>query len=119
MPEYVTIQLQRPRGGFVGRIEEGWFTVRGETVVLTDRDGDALSRIAYRQKLSEGEDPRQIPQSPATMISASAYADPRTSTIANVSRDRVQKIARAHLRFFFQKTESDLTRSSSQRLGGN
>ena len=59
-PEYLTIQLQRPRGSFVGRVEEGWFVVRGGTVVLTDRDGDALSRIAYRQKLSEGEDPRQI-----------------------------------------------------------
>jgi hypothetical protein len=38
MPEYVTIQLQRPRESFVGRVEEGWFTVR------------------------EGEDPRQIAQ---------------------------------------------------------
>jgi hypothetical protein len=54
--------LQRPRGNFVGRIEEGWFAVRGGTVILTDRDGDALSRIAYQQKLSEGEDSRRIAQ---------------------------------------------------------
>jgi len=26
--------------------------------MMTDRDGDALSKIAYRQKLSEGDDPR-------------------------------------------------------------
>jgi hypothetical protein len=63
MPEYVTIQLQRPRESFVGRVEEGWFTVRGQMVILTKRDGDPLSKIAYRQKLaSEGEDPRQIAQ---------------------------------------------------------
>jgi hypothetical protein len=45
--------------------------------------------------------------------------DHRPSTIDHRERlwDRARKIASHHLRFF-SKTESDLTRSGAQRLGG-
>ncbi len=41
-PNYITIQLKRPREDDPGVVDEAWFVVEDGLVTLTTRDGDPL-----------------------------------------------------------------------------
>ena len=57
----ITITLARPRPpSFPGKIAEGHFTVEGDTVLLTDKDGTAVDRYRLKQKLTPGADARAV-----------------------------------------------------------
>jgi hypothetical protein len=60
--ETVFIQIRAPRGQDPGRVLEGHYNIVGETVVLVDRSGKALTSDdqKYSRKLTRGENPKQI-----------------------------------------------------------
>jgi hypothetical protein len=54
-PTYVAIQLRRPRGDDdPGVAAEGWFILDGDTVRLTDRDGNPLAGEQNTRRLQPG-----------------------------------------------------------------
>ena len=55
-------QVRAPRGGDPGRVLEGHYNIVGDTVVLVDRTGKALTSDdqKYSRKLNPGERPKQI-----------------------------------------------------------
>ena len=60
--ETVYIQIRAPRGGDPGRVLEGHYNIVGDTVVLVDRTGKALTSDdqKYSRKLTPGDHPKQI-----------------------------------------------------------
>ena len=60
--ETVYIQIRAPRGGDPGRVLEGHYNIVGDTVVLVDRTGKALTSDdqKYSRKLSPGDRPKQV-----------------------------------------------------------
>jgi hypothetical protein len=56
MPK-ITIEVQRPRGSFPGRVEIGWYEVVDRHVVLTDENGRPVGDKRY---LNPGADARLI-----------------------------------------------------------
>jgi len=60
--ETVFIQIKAPRGSEPGRVLEGHHNVVGDTVVLVDQTGKALTSDdrKYSRKLTEGDRPKQI-----------------------------------------------------------
>jgi hypothetical protein len=60
-PEYVAITLRRPRDDDdPGVAAEGWFVQDGDTVQLTDRDGNPLAGGQNTRRLQPGETGRQV-----------------------------------------------------------
>ena len=60
-PTYVAIQLRRPRGDDdPGVAAEGWFILDGDTMQLTDRDGNPLAGEQNSRRLQPGETGRQV-----------------------------------------------------------
>jgi hypothetical protein len=60
-PEYITLQLRRPSESYpAGLIEEGFFIVRDEVVLLTTRDGVQLSGKNNRRPIAPGETAREV-----------------------------------------------------------
>ena len=55
--ETVFIQIKAPRGREPGRVLEGHYNVVGDTVVLVDQTGKALTsdNRKYSRKLTEGD----------------------------------------------------------------
>jgi hypothetical protein len=51
----VTIQLERPRGDFAGKIG-----VEDGTVLLVDSNGNPIDRVRYGRKLTPGEDAKTV-----------------------------------------------------------
>ena len=56
----VTIQLQRPRGDFPGKIGDGAYIVEDGTVLLVDKYGSPIDRVRYGRKLKPGEDAKMV-----------------------------------------------------------
>jgi hypothetical protein len=56
----VTIQLERPRGQFPGKIGTGIYTVEDGTVLLVDQNGSPIDRVRYGRKLKPGEDAKAV-----------------------------------------------------------
>lgn len=56
----VTIQLQRPRGQYPGKIGTGHYTVEDNTVLLTDPNGHPIDRVRFGRKLKPGEDAKAV-----------------------------------------------------------
>jgi hypothetical protein len=56
----VTIQLDRPRGTFEGRVEASFYTVTDGSVVLVEENGVAVDRFKLTRKLKPGEDARAV-----------------------------------------------------------
>jgi hypothetical protein len=54
----ITIELQRPRGSFPGRVEVGHYVVVEGSVVLTDDKGKPISDA--KRPILKGEDARLI-----------------------------------------------------------
>ena len=61
-PRYVYCEIQRPRGDFPGRIEEGWWILRGNEVQLCTRSGVALAGRMNRRELVDGLSPAELAQ---------------------------------------------------------
>ena len=59
-PTYVAVTLRRPRDGDAGIAAEGWFILDGDTVQLTDRDGNPLAGEQNSRRLQPGETGRQV-----------------------------------------------------------
>jgi hypothetical protein len=60
MIDKVTIQLQRPRGNFEGRVESSFYTVNDGVVMLVEENGVAVDRYKLTRKLKPGEDARAV-----------------------------------------------------------
>ena len=60
--ETVYIQIRAPRGSDPGRVLEGHYNIVGDTVVLVDPSGKALTSDdqKYSRKLAPGDHPKQI-----------------------------------------------------------
>ena len=56
----VTIQLQRPRGAFPGKIGTSDYIVEDDTVMLADKYGSPIDRVRYGRKLKPGEDAKAV-----------------------------------------------------------
>jgi hypothetical protein len=56
----VTIQLERPRGRFPGKIGTGDYIVRDGTVLLVDKNGSPIDRVRFGRKLKPGEDAKAV-----------------------------------------------------------
>ena len=56
----VTIQLQRPRGDFPGKIGTSSYVVEDGTVLLVDKYGSPIDRVRYGRKLKPGEDAKAV-----------------------------------------------------------
>jgi hypothetical protein len=56
--QYVTVQVQRPRGTFPGRIEEGYFAVDDDQVQLYDMHKVTMGP-KYRQPIPKDWTPKQ------------------------------------------------------------
>lgn len=56
----VTIQLQRPRGAFPGKIGTGHYIVLDNTVLLTDPNGHPIDRVRFGRKLDAGGDAKAV-----------------------------------------------------------
>jgi hypothetical protein len=57
----VTIQLERPRGLFPGKIGTGHYIERDGTVLLVDKEtGSPIDRIRFGRKLKPGEDAKAV-----------------------------------------------------------
>jgi hypothetical protein len=58
------ITLARPMGGDSGSIEPGHYTVAGDTVTLTNREGVPIAsgrlQLGYSAKMAEGETPSMV-----------------------------------------------------------
>jgi hypothetical protein len=57
--ETVTIQLQRPRGDFPGKVATQSYVVEDGTVLLVE-SGSPIDRVRYGRKLKPGEDARAV-----------------------------------------------------------
>ena len=60
--ETVYIQIRAPHGGDPGRVLEGHYNIVGDTVVLVDRTGKALTSDdqKYSRTLTPGENAKQV-----------------------------------------------------------
>ena len=56
----VTIQLERPRGSFPGKVETGSYIVQDGTVLLVDKYGSPIDRVRFGRKLRPGEDAKAV-----------------------------------------------------------
>jgi hypothetical protein len=56
----VTIQLQRPRGEFPGKIGTGNYIVEDGAVLLVDKNGAPIDRVRFGRKLDPGEDAKAV-----------------------------------------------------------
>jgi hypothetical protein len=56
----VTIQLQRPRGNFPGKIGTSSYVVEDGTVLLVDKYGSPIDRVRFGRKLKPGEDAKAV-----------------------------------------------------------
>lgn len=56
----VTIQLERPRGQFPGKIEHGSYIVDDGTVFLVDKYGNPIDRVRFGRKLKPNEDAKAV-----------------------------------------------------------
>jgi len=56
----VTIQLERPRGQFPGKIGTGSYLVEDGTVMLVDVNGSPIDRMRFARKLKPGEDAKAV-----------------------------------------------------------
>jgi hypothetical protein len=56
----VTIQMERPRGTFEGRVESSFYTVNDGTVTLVLENGVPVDKFKLSRKLKPGEDARTI-----------------------------------------------------------
>ena len=57
----VRIQTAEPRGSrYPGAVEEAHYTVRGNTVVLTDRKGVPIDKLQLSLELKPGQDAHSI-----------------------------------------------------------
>jgi hypothetical protein len=55
----VTIQIKPPKGTFDGLVEEGWYVVFENHVILTDPDGKPIPGVPKRA-IGPGDDARLI-----------------------------------------------------------
>ena len=60
MLDKVTIQLDRPRGSFEGRVESSFYTVADNTVTLVLENGIPVDKFKLSRKLKPGEDARAV-----------------------------------------------------------
>jgi hypothetical protein len=60
MIDKVTIQLQRPRGNFEGRVGSSHYTVNDDTVTLVLENGIPVDKFKLSRKLKPGEDARAV-----------------------------------------------------------
>jgi hypothetical protein len=60
MIDKVTIQMQRPRGNFEGRVESSYYVINDGTVILVEENGVAVDRHKLTRKLKPGEDARAV-----------------------------------------------------------
>ena len=56
----VTIQLQRPRGDFPGKVGTQSYIVEDGTVLLVDQNGSPIDRVRFGRKLKPGEDAKAV-----------------------------------------------------------
>ena len=56
----VTIQMQRPRGNFEGRVESSYYVINDGTVTLVEQNGIPVDRHKLSRKLRPGEDARAV-----------------------------------------------------------
>ena len=56
----VTIQLERPRGQFPGKIGVGDYIVQDDTVLLVDKNGSPIDRVRFGRKLKPNEDAKAV-----------------------------------------------------------
>jgi hypothetical protein len=56
----VTIQMQRPRGNFEGRVASSHYNVVDGVVMLVEENGVAVDRHKLSRKLKPGEDARAV-----------------------------------------------------------
>jgi hypothetical protein len=56
----VTIQLERPRGNFPGKIGHGIYIVEDDTVMLVDKNGSPIDRVRFGRKLKPNEDAKAV-----------------------------------------------------------
>jgi hypothetical protein len=56
----VTIQLERPRGQFPGKVGLGDYVVEDDTVLLVDKYGNPIDRVRFGRKLKPGEDAKAV-----------------------------------------------------------
>jgi hypothetical protein len=56
----VTIQLQRPRGNFPGKIGTSNYIEEDGVVMLADQNGSPIDRVRYGRKLKPGEDAKAV-----------------------------------------------------------
>jgi hypothetical protein len=59
-PQYITIQLRRPRDSDPGVVDEAWFTVKDDVVQLVDRDGKPLQGELTRRPIAPNETAREV-----------------------------------------------------------
>lgn len=56
----VTLQLERPRGNFHGKIATGYYTVADDAVTLVEENGVPVDKYKLSRKLKPGEDARAV-----------------------------------------------------------
>jgi hypothetical protein len=56
----VTIQLERPRGQFPGKVGIGSYIVQDGTVLLVDQYGSPIDRVRFGRKLKPNEDAKAV-----------------------------------------------------------
>jgi hypothetical protein len=56
----VTIELQRPRGDFHGKVATQSYVVEDGTVLLVDQNGSPIDRVRFGRKLKPDEDAKAM-----------------------------------------------------------
>ena len=56
----VTIQLERPRGQFPGKVATQSYVVEDGVVLLVDQNGSPIDRVRYGRKLKPNEDAKAV-----------------------------------------------------------